>query len=82
MVADGRIKDETGMALYIIEEMGDDISSVTDKTNPATQFMRDDDGGAQTYTPKQEAGIERVMADNKISREEAIRALNESGQLK
>jgi len=33
MFADGRLKDETEMALYIIEEMGDDISSVTDKTD-------------------------------------------------
>ena len=33
MFDDGRIKNETEMALYIIEEMGDNISSVTDKTD-------------------------------------------------
>jgi len=33
MFTDGRIKDETEMALYIIEEMGDNVSSVADKTD-------------------------------------------------
>ena len=41
MFADGRIKDETEMALYIIEEMGDDISSVTDKTDGSKSSMID-----------------------------------------
>ena len=34
------------------------------------------------FTQQQEAGIQRVMADNKITREEAVKALKESGQLK
>ena len=34
------------------------------------------------FTPQQEAGIQRVMADNNITREGAIKALKESGQLK
>jgi hypothetical protein len=33
-------------------------------------------------TQQQEAGIQRVMADNEITREEAIKALKKSGQLK
>ena len=34
------------------------------------------------FTQQQEAGIQRVMDDNKITREEAVKALKESGQLK
>jgi len=80
MLRDGVLKDEIQMAMYVIDEMGGKSSDIFDTTR---MFMGGgNDGGAQTYTPKQEAGIERVMADNKISREEAIRALNESGQLK
>jgi hypothetical protein len=41
MFADGRIKDETEMALYIIEEMGDDVSSVTDKSDGSKSSMID-----------------------------------------
>jgi len=41
MFADGRIKDETEMALYIIEEMGDDVSSVTDKSDGSKNSMID-----------------------------------------
>jgi len=80
MLRDGVLEDQTQMAMYVINTMGGKSSDIFDTTR---MFMGgDDDGGAQTYTPKQEAGIERVMADNKISREEAIQALNESGQLK
>jgi len=41
MFADGRLKDETEMALYIIEEMGDDVSSVTDKSDGSKSSMID-----------------------------------------
>jgi hypothetical protein len=41
MFADGRIKDETEMALYIIEEMGDDVSSVADKSDGSKSSMID-----------------------------------------
>ena len=41
MFSDGRIKDETEMALYIIEEMGDDVSSVADKSDGSKSSMID-----------------------------------------
>jgi len=39
MFADGLLKDQTEMALYIIEEMGDNISSVTNKTDSSKSSM-------------------------------------------
>ena len=43
MLRDGVLKDETQMAMYVIDEMGGKSSSIFD---PVTEFMRgDDDGG-------------------------------------
>ena len=39
--AAGDIKNETEMAVYIIDQMGDDISSVTDKTDSSKSSMID-----------------------------------------
>ena len=66
---------KNGIDVTANEYFGDLNSQVT----PAVPTPQATDSG---FTPKQEAGIQRVMADNKITREEAVKALKESGQLK
>ena len=34
------------------------------------------------FTPRQESGIKKVMSDNGITRDEAIKALTKAGKLK
>tara|TARA_R110000822_G_scaffold257132_1_gene382797 strand:- start:358 stop:1863 length:1506 start_codon:yes stop_codon:yes gene_type:complete len=48
MLRDGILQDETQAAMYIVEQMGGKVSDIFD---PATQFMRDDDGVANVNQP-------------------------------
>jgi hypothetical protein len=66
---------KNGFDVTASEYFGDATTSVTppDPASPVT---------ASGLTQQQEAGIQRVMADNEITREEAIKALKKSGQLK
>jgi hypothetical protein len=66
---------KNGFDVTASEYFGDSTSQVT----PADPTVSATGGG---LTQQQEAGIQRVMADNKITREEAIKALKKSGQLK
>ncbi len=66
---------KNGFDVTASEYFGDATTPVTpsDPASPVT---------ASGLTQQQEAGIQRVMADNEITREEAIKALKKSGQLK
>ena len=66
---------KNGFDVTASEYFGDATTPVTpaDPTVPVT---------GSGLTQQQEAGIQRVMADNEITREEAIKALKKSGQLK
>ena len=66
---------KNGFDVTASEYFGDATTPVTpsDSASPVT---------ASGLTQQQEAGIQRVMADNEITREEAIKALKKSGQLK
>ena len=66
---------KNGFDVTASEYFGGSAPQVT----PANPTVSVTGGG---LTQQQEAGIQRVMADNKITREEAIKALKESGQLK
>lgn len=66
---------KNGFDVTASEYFGGSATQVT----PANPTVSVTGGG---LTQQQEAGIQRVMADNKITREEAIKALKESGQLK
>mgnify|MGYP003666469612 FL=1 len=48
MLRDGILQDEVQAAMYIVEQMGGKVSDIFD---PATQFMRDDDGVANVNQP-------------------------------
>ena len=72
------LEDETQAAMYIIQQMGGKVSEIFD---PAVEFMRGGDGSGQTYTPEQEAKIERFMEANKLGREDALRELKNAGKI-
>ncbi len=73
------LEDETQAAMYIIQQMGGKVSEIFD---PATQFRRGGDGGAQTYTAEQEARIKLVMGTNPNStRSDVIEAMQSAGEL-
>jgi len=73
MFADGRLKDQTEMALYIIEEMGDDISSVTDKTDSPVITGNDKKGQLDKQTAR------AILEDAGGDVEEARRIAKERG---
>ncbi len=66
---------KNGFDVTASEYFGDATTPVT-PSDPASTVT------ASGLTQQQEAGIQRVMADNEITREEAIKALKKSGQLK
>ena len=78
MLRDGILQDEVQAAMYVIDQMG---GKSTDIFDPAVEFMRGDDGSGQTYTPEQEAKIERFMKANKLGREDALRELRNAGRI-
>ena len=78
MLRDGLLQDEVQMAMYVIDQMGGKSADIFD---PATAFMGGDDGSGQTYTPEQEAKIERFMKANKLGREDALRELRNAGRI-
>lgn len=70
MLKDEILEDEVQVAMYVIDQMG---GKSTDIFDPVVEFMRGGDGGGQTYTPEEEAKIERFMKANGLGREDAIR---------
>ena len=78
MLRDGLLQDEVQMAMYVIDQMGGKSADIFD---PATAFMGGDDGSGQTYTPEQEAKIERFMKANKLGREDALRELRNANRI-
>jgi len=79
MLKDGILKDQTQMAMYVIDTMGGKSSDIFD---PSVEFYRGgDDGGAQTYTQEQEVRIERFMKANGLGREDALRELRNAKKI-
>jgi len=78
MLRDEILEDEVQVAMYVIDQMG---GKSTDIFDPVVEFMRGGDGSGQTYTPEQEAKIERFMEANKFGREDALRELRNAGRI-
>ena len=79
MLKDEILEDEVQVAMYVIDQMG---GKSTDIFDPVVEFMRGDDGDAQTYTPEQEARIKLVMNANPNStRADVIEAMQSAGEL-
>jgi len=74
MLQDGLLQDETQAAMYVIEQMGGKVSEIFD---PATQFMRDDDGesgksGVENFDTEEEAMASGVKGEVIINGRRAI----------